>query len=75
MGQAGVMHSWIHLFFTKQQKKLLCENLIMGDCLGCCDHEMEFKVLGGVRKENCRVRNFIQEAVVWVPWETSVKGK
>lgn len=47
----------------------------MGNTLGCCDHEKEFKVLGGVRKENSGVKIFIQETVVWVPWEAALKGK
>lgn len=43
--------------------------------LGCCDHDMVFKVLGGVGKENSRVKNFTQETVVWVPQEVALKGQ
>lgn len=47
----------------------------MGESLGCCDHEMEFKVLAGVRNKNSRVKIFFQETVVWDPWEAVLKGK
>lgn len=47
----------------------------MGDSLGCYDHEMEFKVLGGMRKENSRVKIFAQEMVIWVPWKAALTGK
>lgn len=73
-----VKQEWCTAGFTYSllnSKKQPWENVVMAYSLECCDHEAEFKFLGGVKKENSRVKIFTQETVVWVPWEAALKGK